>query len=147
MVIRISTIISFALIIASIFYWGVFLVQSYHAYALWSNGKTATVLPIENYERTDATPNNPNAQGAEKGHYVADLNVRLESGEVAIIPRKPVTLSQISASHQTQMKIVFLPNRPQVNHFSGEEPRLLRTLAFACASSVAAFLWFRSRRS
>jgi hypothetical protein len=147
MPIRVSTLISFVLIVASIFSWGVLLKQSYDAYALWSHGKTATVLPINNYQQTDAAHSDPGAQGSQTAYYVADLRARLESGEVVILPRKPVTLSQISASHQTQMKIVFLPNRPEVSHFAGEEPRLLRTLAFACVASVAAFLWFRLRRS
>lgn len=138
MPIRISTIISFVLILANVMYWGVFVVQSYDRYVLWSRGKTAAVLPIENYQKSESN---------KKTYYVADVNVKLDSGEMITIHRKPVTLSQIEASQQPGMKAVVVPHQPKRNHFIGNEQQPFRTLVFACLASVIGFVWFRARRA
>ena len=145
MPIRISTLITFVLILASAMYWGVLLKQSYDRYTLWSHGQTANVLPIEDYTSTN-TESNPKTTSAAKEYYVANLSAKLDSGEVIVIPQKPVTLEQITSSHRADMKIRFLPSNPRTNYFLGEEPNLLKTFAFACGASFAGIIWLRARR-
>jgi hypothetical protein len=142
---RISSIISFALIAGVIFAWGALLKLGFDGFALWNRGQTAVVLPIENYETTPVYKKG--TQEVVKNYYVANLSARLPSGDVVSIPRKPVSLEQIQQSQRSQMSIVFLPGDPQTNHFVGEEPKLLRVLLMAVAFSIASFVWFRRGRA
>lgn len=139
--IRISTIISFGLTMGIIFGWLSLARISHDKYRLWMHGKTAVVLPINDY-RTNVYYKNGTKEVIQT-HYVANLSVRLTSGEIANIPKKPVTLEEIDTSHQTEMRVVFLPADPETNYFVGKEPRLSWALIMASTFSLAGFIWFR----
>lgn len=142
---RISTLISFVLIMGSVLYCAALLKLSHSEYVLWRHGKTAVVLPIEDYETHVAYKQGTNE--VRHTYYVANLSARLDTGEVVGIPNKPVTMEQINASHQGGMAVVFLPGNPETNRFVDKEPRLLRLFLLSCAFSLASFLWFRHRRA
>lgn len=145
MLIRISTLISFSLIIAPIFLWYVVLVGSQMEFSLWRHGKTAIVLPVENYGEVNTSYHKKDGTRIIRKSYVANLNVRLDSGEIANIPRKPVTLERIQESYEKEIRIVFLPYKPEINHFVGEELPLFPWLLMSCITTFISFLWFRNR--
>ncbi|MGO1070385.1 hypothetical protein [Lysobacter sp. CA199] len=139
--IRLSTIISFILILGVGLYGVVFIKRSYDEFSLLTRGTTAIVLPIEKYETT--------TQGSgsnTKYYYVADLSVKLKNGEIATIPRKPIALETIKESHKRELSIVFVRANPRINRFTEVPSGLLKILLMFVGISVISFFWFRRGR-
>ncbi|MEY4561628.1 MAG: hypothetical protein RLZZ618_905 [Pseudomonadota bacterium] len=139
--IRISTIISFGLILAILMSWAVFFKSSIDEFALWRRGETGVVMPIDKYV------NKATGTKQTQPYYVATLNVRLNSGEIVTIPKKPVTLARIEESRHKQFSLVFLRSDPETNRFVGERRGLIAFLLASLGFSVLGWLWFRRSRS
>jgi hypothetical protein len=126
--------------------WGALFYESRDIFVLWRHGEAAIVLPIKKYE-TSVTYKKGTKEILNT-HYVADLSVRLSSGEVVVIPRKPITMELIEESRQRKVDVIVYPRNPEFHRFVNDGPvffRFFKFFLFTCAISFISFIWFRRR--
>jgi hypothetical protein len=119
---------------------------SYYSFVLWRHGEAAIVLPITKYETF--VDYKEGTREILRTRYVADLSVRLSSGEVVVIPRKPIDMELIEGSRQRKIGIMVHPENPKFHRFVRHESVFFPAFKFfllTCVVSFISFIWFRRR--